>query len=83
MHARVARSEVRGDDDAFLWAPDEERLETANVRRLMRIAGVESPAEIRSRALDHDWFWPAVLADLELQLIEPFTDVVDLARGPD
>ena len=83
MHARVARSEVRGDDDAFLWAPDEERLETANVRRLMRIAGVESPAEIRSRALDHDWFWPAVLADLELQLSEPFTDVVDLARGPE
>jgi acetyl-CoA synthetase len=68
-------------DPGVIWAPDAERVESANVTRLMRAAGIESLEQLRRRALDPEWFWPAVLADLGLEFAEPWTQVVDTSDG--
>src|SRR5204862_190169 len=40
--------------------------------------------ELVARSIDDpDWFWPAVVEDLGLELYEPWSQVVDLSRGPE
>jgi acetyl-CoA synthetase len=70
-----------GLDPDVIWSPDAERIESANITRLMRKAGIEGLEELRARALDPEWFWPAVLEDLELEFAEPWTEVVDTSDG--
>lgn len=70
-----------GLDPDVMWTPDAERIEAANVTRLMRRARIEGLEELRARALDPDWFWPAVLEDLGLEFDEPWSEVVDTSEG--
>ena len=70
-----------GLDPDVMWTPDAARIEAANVTRLMRKAGIEGLEQLRERALDPEWFWPAVLADLGLEFAEPWTQVVDTSEG--
>jgi acetyl-CoA synthetase len=67
-----------------VWRPNEEVLEYANVVRLMRRHGFSSYRELVARSIDDpEWFWPAVLEDLGLELYEPWSQVVDVSRGPE
>jgi acetyl-CoA synthetase len=67
-----------------VWRPTEEVLERANVVRLMRKHGFSSYRELVARSIDDpEWFWPAVLDDLGLELYEPWSQVVDVSRGPE
>jgi acetyl-CoA synthetase len=67
-----------------VWRPTEEVLEHANVVRLMRRHGFSTYRDLVDRSIeDPDWFWPAVLEDLGLELYEPWSEVVDLSRGPE
>jgi acetyl-CoA synthetase len=66
-----------------VWTPDEAVLEHANVVRLMRKHGFSSYRELVARSIDDpDWFWPAVVEDMGLELYEPWSQVVDVSRGP-
>jgi acetyl-CoA synthetase len=65
----------------MVWVPDAERLESANVTRLMRKAGVGDVEALRAKALDPEWLWPAVLEDLGMEFAEPWTEVLDGSRG--
>jgi acetyl-CoA synthetase len=66
------------------WTPTEAVLEHANVVRLMRRHGFSTYRELLARSIDDpEWFWPAAVDDMGLGLFEPFTDVVDLSRGPE
>jgi acetyl-CoA synthetase len=66
-----------------VWTPDEAVLEHANVVRLMRTHGFSSYRELVARSIDDpDWFWPAVVEDMGLELYEPWSQVVDVSRGP-
>ena len=63
------------------WEPSPDRIERANVTRLMRRHGVASFAELRRRSVeDVSWFWDAVVRDLELPL-GPYEDVLDASDG--
>ena len=66
-----------------IWSPGEEWKRSANVTRLMERAGTADLDELRSRALDPDWLWPAVFEDLGIEFAEPCSRVVDLEDGPE
>jgi acetyl-CoA synthetase len=67
-----------------VWSPDEVILEHANVLRLMRRHGIATYRGLVARSIDDpDWFWPTVVEDMGLELYEPWSQVVDVSRGPE
>ncbi len=67
-----------------VWTPDDETLAEANVTRLMRRHGYDDFHAFLARSIeDRDWFWPAVVEDLALELGEPWHTVCDDSRGPE
>src|SRR5947208_3009294 len=68
--------------DAYAWEPTPERIEQANVTRLMRAAGVATIDELRRKSVeDIDWYWDLVVKDLGLPFDEPYTAVRDSSSG--
>ena len=67
-----------------VWTPDAETLEHANVTRLMRRHGIGDYSELVARSIeDPEWFWPAVIEDAGVEFAAPWTQLVDLSRGPE
>jgi acetyl-CoA synthetase len=67
-----------------VWTPSADVLERANVVRLMRRHGFSTYRELVARSIeDPEWFWPAAVEDLGVELYEPWSEVVDLSRGPE
>ena len=65
-----------------VWTPTPEYVERANVTRLMRAHGIGTYESLLERSLnDNDWFWNAVVHDLDIRLFEHYTRVSDRARG--
>jgi acetyl-CoA synthetase len=68
----------------IVWRPDEATIARANVTRLLRRHGLRDFPELLRRSVeDPDWFWPALVDDLDLVFAEPWREVVDLSRGPE
>jgi acetyl-CoA synthetase len=68
----------------FLWEPSEETLARANVVRLMRAHGLDDYWELQRRSQeDPEWFWPAAVEDMGLEFSQPWTDLMDVSRGPE
>ena len=69
---------------AVVWEPTEEVLARANVVRLMRRHGFDDYRSFQQRSQDDpEWFWPAVVEDLDLRFSRPWESVLDLSRGPE
>ncbi len=67
-----------------VWRPDESTLERANIVRLMRRHGFATYRELVARSIEEpEWFWPAAVEDIGLEFFEPWSQVVDLSRGPE
>ena len=65
-----------------IWRPAPEVVERANVTRLMRRHGIASYRDLVERSQrEPDWFWPAAIEDLGLELFSPFERVLDDSRG--
>ncbi len=70
--------------DGVVWTPREDVLDRANVVRLMRRHGFSTYRELVARSIkDPEWFWPAAVEDTGIELYEPWSEVVDLSRGPE
>jgi acetyl-CoA synthetase len=68
----------------FIWEPSPEVLERANIVRFMRRNGFDDYREFQQRSQDDpEWFWPAAIEDMDLDFREPWSEVVDLSRGPE
>ena len=66
----------------FVWTPTAERIERANVTRLMRRLGCETYADLhRVSVRDPERFWPEVIHDLGLVFSRPWEHVVDTSDG--
>ena len=64
------------------WQPTPEYVERANVTRFMKMAGVDSINELRRRSVDDvEWYWDAVVKDLQLEFATPYERVLDLSAG--
>jgi acetyl-CoA synthetase len=67
-----------------IWTPSEEVVERANVTRLMRRHGTDDYWELVRRSQDEpEWFWAAAVEDMGLEFAQPWTQVVDVSRGPE
>ena len=65
------------------WVPDNRTIAEANVSRLMERHGISSLAELRARSFDPEWFWPAVIEDLGLELeLAGGAPVLQAPEGP-
>ena len=65
-----------------VWSPTPEVVERANVTRLMRRHGIEGYRELVRRSQEQpEWFWPAVVEDLELPFETPWERVLDESGG--
>ncbi|HVE91919.1 MAG TPA: AMP-binding protein [Actinomycetota bacterium] len=68
--------------DSSLWHPSGDYLEQANVTRLARAHGIGSYADLRRRSVeDVDWFWDAVVRDLDIRFHQPYEAVSDCSAG--
>ncbi len=68
--------------DDVAWTPSAEYVERANVTRLMRAHGIETFDALLERSVeDNDWFWDAVVHDLDLRFFEHYTRVSDRVHG--
>jgi acetyl-CoA synthetase len=67
-----------------VWTPTQDYVERANVTRLMRAHDIGTFRELQSRSVaDTEWFWDAVVHDLGIEFETPYTEVLDLSRGPE
>jgi acetyl-CoA synthetase len=66
----------------YLWSPTTEVIERANVTRFMRRHGIADHHSLVARSIaDIEWFWGAVLEDLDLAFYRPHDTLVDASRG--
>jgi len=66
----------------IIWSPTREYIERANVTRLMRTHGIETYEALVERSIaDAEWFWDAVVRDLDIEFFEPYRQVRDISRG--
>ncbi len=64
------------------WIPSERHLRESNVARFARKHGLEGIGALRQRSIDDpEWFWGAVVAELDLRFRVPFERVVDCSAG--
>jgi acetyl-CoA synthetase len=64
------------------WRPTPEYVENANVMRFMRRHGIDSIDEFRRRSVeDMEWFWDAVVQDMEIEFTTPYERVLDSSGG--
>ena len=68
---------------SYAYIPASSQVEAAAVTRLMRRLGAESLGALRKRsAAEPEWFWRAVVDDLEIPFDRPPTAVLDDSDGP-
>ncbi|HWL90109.1 MAG TPA: AMP-binding protein [Actinomycetota bacterium] len=66
----------------IIWSPTDEYVERANVTRFMRTHGIETYEDLVHRSIaDTEWFWDAVVRDLDIEFLEPYRQVRDVSRG--
>jgi acetyl-CoA synthetase len=66
----------------IVWRPDAERLEQANLTRLMGRLGVARYADLHRISIEEpERFWPEVVDDLGLVFSRPWDAVLDVSDG--
>ncbi len=66
----------------YLWSPTPDVVERANVTRFMRRHGIADHRELIARSTaDIEWFWSAVLEDLDIAFFRPHETILDDSRG--
>ena len=67
---------------AVAWRPSPEYIEQSRLTAFMRRHGIMSyPDLLRRSTAEPEWFWPAVLDDLDIQFYEPYRQILDTSRG--
>ncbi len=67
-----------------VWEPSPEVLDRARVVGFMRNHGFDDFRAFQQRSQDEpEWFWPAAVEDMGLEFRTPWTQVLDVSRGPE
>src|SRR6266849_10607655 len=65
-----------------VWRPPPELIERSNLQRFMAAHGLRSLDELHRRSVtDIEWFWDAVIKDLDIRFRTPYSRIVNLSRG--
>lgn len=68
--------------DEIVWTPTEEYVESANITRFMKKYEIKDYQELIKRSIDDiEWFWDAVLKDLDIEWYQPYEKVLDDSKG--
>jgi acetyl-CoA synthetase len=68
--------------DKYIWKPSSEIVEYSNIGRFMRRNGLATYHELISKSISEiEWFWQAVIEDLQIEFFRPFDQVMDPSRG--
>ena len=68
--------------DEIVWRPSHELIAQSNVKRVMDAHGIASYDELIQRSTeDIEWFWDAVVRDLQIPFLDPYDRVLDLSQG--
>ena len=66
----------------IVWRPTPEQAEGSRLAAFMRARGIATFDELLKRSTDDiEWFWKAVLDDLDIRFFTPYEKIVDLSRG--
>ena len=66
----------------IIWRPTAEVAARARIARFMAAHGIGSLEALHKRSIDDtEWFWDAVVRDIGLEWIAPYTRVLDESRG--
>jgi acetyl-CoA synthetase len=66
----------------IVWQPTQEYVERSRLKRFMDRHGIANPAELMRRSTqDLEWFWSAVIEDLNIEFYEPYVKVLDTTPG--
>lgn len=66
----------------IFWTPPRELVEKSNVRRFMKKHSIPDYEElVRRSTSDIEWFWHAVVQDLQIEFFEPYKKVLDVSKG--
>ena len=67
---------------SIAWRPKSDDIERSRLRTFMRRHGLaDYPALLARSTRELDWFWNAVIADLDIQFYEPYERVIDASAG--
>jgi acetyl-CoA synthetase len=67
----------------IVWRPSPEIIAQSNLQHFIDQHHLGSFAELMRRSTtDIEWFWNAVIADLDIQFYQPYSKIVDLSHGP-
>ncbi len=66
----------------YLWTPTPDVVERANVSRFMKRHKIADYQELIDRSTaDIEWFWHAVVEDLDITFFRPYVTILDASRG--
>ncbi len=69
-------------DQEVAWTPDPEWISGSNLARFMTAHQIGSLDELQSRSVtEPEWFWDAVLKDLDIRFYSPYSRVLDTSDG--
>jgi len=75
-------TKTKANEGEIIWTPPKELRENSNVARFMRAHGIASYEELVRRSTDDlEWFWDAVVQDLNIEFFEPYERVLDASQG--
>lgn len=64
------------------WQPNPAWIAQSNLQRFMDIHGIDSYDALLARSVaDIAWFWDAVMQELDIQFIHPYSHILDLSAG--
>ena len=66
----------------IVWRPTPEHIANSNLKRFMDRHNLATFDSLMERSTnDIDWFWEAVLHELDIRFETPYSRIVDLSRG--
>ncbi len=66
----------------IVWKPTDDYVEKANITRFMRKHDIKDYDELIKRSTDDiEWFWDAVMKDLDIEWFHPYDKVLDDSKG--
>ncbi len=69
-------------DGDVVWRPSADVIAQSRLKNFMDRHGISSLAELQRRSTEEiEWFWSAVLEELEIEFYAPYGRILDISRG--
>ncbi|TET89248.1 MAG: acetate--CoA ligase [Methanomassiliicoccales archaeon] len=66
----------------IVWEPTGDYVDDSNIKRFMDKHGIKDYDELIKRSTDElEWFWDAIMEDLNIEWYEPYHQVLDTSKG--